>query len=211
MSCSSWQRVLPHGDCESSTPCCTSGLFETTAVVLGLMWLWRSVSRHSKRTLLLIDAEAVLRATAKGNSCAPFIRRGEMRVAVLLLASDLQSYYGYIPSEENPADTPSRGVIRPWRRQRKGRKVTVECSSHALSTDASRPRPVLFAARLSTGGGEHLPCRCLGHCCFEFYLSWRRSWASRSLSLSLSLFRCVWLRLYGSGVFRWLCATVMVI
>ena len=46
-----------------------------------------------------------------------------MRVAALLLAGDLQPYYGYIPSEENPADTPSRGVIRPWRQLQKGTKA----------------------------------------------------------------------------------------
>ena len=100
-----------------------SGSLETTAVVLGLRWLLRSATRHSKRTLLLIDAQAVLGATAKGRSSAPSIRRGVMRVAALLLAGDLQPYYGYIPSEENPADTPSRGVIRPWRRSHKGTKA----------------------------------------------------------------------------------------
>ena len=97
-----------------------SGSLETTAVVLALRWLLRKASRHSRRTLLLIDAQAVVGAVAKGRSSAPSIRRGVMRVAALMLAGDLQPYYGYIPSEENPADTPSRGVWRQWRRQRRG-------------------------------------------------------------------------------------------
>ena len=97
-----------------------SGSLETTAVVLGLHWLLRSTKHHSKRTLLLIDAQAVLGAVAKGRSSAPTVRRGVMRVAALLLAGDLQAYYGYVPSEENPADTPSRGIVRDWRRQRRG-------------------------------------------------------------------------------------------
>ena len=96
-----------------------SGSLETTAVILSLRWLLRKASRHSRRTLLLIDAQAVVGAVAKGRSSAPSIKHGVMRVAALLLAGDLQPYYGYIPSEENPADTPSRGVWRTWRRQRR--------------------------------------------------------------------------------------------
>ena len=95
-----------------------SGSLETTAVVLGLRWLLRSSTRHSKRALLMIDAQAVLGATAKGRTSAPTIRRGVMRVGALLLAGNIQPYFGYIPSEENPADTPSRGIVRKWRRQR---------------------------------------------------------------------------------------------
>ena len=68
----------------------------------------------------MIDAQAVLGAVAKGRSSAPTVRRGVMRVAALLLAGDVHAYYGYVPSEENPADTPSRGVWRQWRRQRRG-------------------------------------------------------------------------------------------
>ena len=100
-----------------------SGSLETTAVVLALRWLLRKASRHSRRTLLLIDAQAVVGAVAKGRSSAPSIRRGVMRVAALMLAGDLQPYYGFIPSEENPADTPSRGILRSWRRQRRGTRA----------------------------------------------------------------------------------------
>ena len=109
-----------------------SGSLETTAVVLGLRWLLRSSRRHGKRTLLLIDAQAVLGATAKGRSSAPSIRRGVMRVAALLLAGDLQPYFGYIPSEENPADTPSRGVVRRWRRQKLGTTASDHVRKHHL-------------------------------------------------------------------------------
>ena len=97
-----------------------SGSLETTAVVLGLRWLLRSSARHSRRALFMIDTQAVLGAVAKARSSAPTVRRGVMRVAALLLAGDIQPYYGYVPSEENPADTPSRGVWRKWRRQRRG-------------------------------------------------------------------------------------------
>ena len=111
-----------------------SGSLETTAVVLALRWLLRKASRHARRTLLLIDAQAVVGAVAKGRSSAPSIRRGVMRVAALLLAGDLQPYYGYIPSEENPADTPSRGVWRTWRRQRRGTRASGEVRKRHLKT-----------------------------------------------------------------------------
>ena len=111
-----------------------SGSLETTAVVLGLRWLLRCASRHSKRTLLLIDAQAVLGAAAKGRSSAPSIRRGVMRIAAHLLAGNIQPYYGYIPSEENPADTPSRGVWREWRRQRRGALAKTQVRKRHIKT-----------------------------------------------------------------------------
>ena len=95
-----------------------SGSLEASGVSLGLRWLLRSASRHSKRTLLLVDARAVLGAVAKGRSSAPTIRRELMRIAGLLLAGDLHLHLAYIPSEHNPADAPSRGIVHKWRRGR---------------------------------------------------------------------------------------------
>ena len=41
-----------------------------------------------------------------------------MRVAALQLAGDLLLKLVYVPSEDNPADAPSRGVVRRWRQRR---------------------------------------------------------------------------------------------
>ena len=97
-----------------------SGSLEATGVELGLQWILRSSARHGRRTLLLIDARAVLGAVAKGRSSARTIRRNLMRIAALVLAGDLLVHVAYIPSEDNPADTPSRGVREKWRRHRQG-------------------------------------------------------------------------------------------
>ena len=92
-----------------------SGTLEATGLALALRWTLRSTQRHGKRTLLLVDARTVLGAASKGRSSAPTLRRQMMRVGALTLAGDLHLYFGYIPSEENPADAPSRGIVRRWR------------------------------------------------------------------------------------------------
>ena len=48
-----------------------SGMLEAHAVTLSLRWLLRSVGRHSRRTVLLIDATAVCGAVSKGRSLLP--------------------------------------------------------------------------------------------------------------------------------------------
>lgn len=117
-----------------------SGSLEAVGVALALRWLLRAASRHSRRTLFLIDAQTVLGAVAKGRSSAPTIRRDTMRVAALLLAGDVQPYYAYAPSEDNPADAPSRGIMRRWRRQQLGQ--TWRRAGSAAARRATAPRGV---------------------------------------------------------------------
>ena len=40
-----------------------------------------------------------------------------MIIAALQLAGDLHLHLVYVPSEDNPADAPSRGIVRRWRRR----------------------------------------------------------------------------------------------
>ena len=60
---------------------------------------------------------AVKGALQKGRSSAPSIRREVSRIAALTLAGGLNITYLYVPSEYNPADDPSRGVVVPRRRR----------------------------------------------------------------------------------------------
>ena len=92
-----------------------SGALEAHAVSLSLRWLLRSVHRHSKRTVLLVDATAVCGALAKGRSSSPTLKHELRRIAALAIAGDLWIRVVYIPSEDNPADAPSRGIVRKWR------------------------------------------------------------------------------------------------
>ena len=89
-----------------------SGALEAHGVTLSLRWLLRSPGRHSKRTTLLIDARAVLGAVGKGRSSAPTIAREIRKIGAHILAGDLLIKAAYIPSEKNPADAPSRGIVR---------------------------------------------------------------------------------------------------
>ena len=95
-----------------------SGSLEAHGVVLGLRWLLRSPRRHSRRTPVLIDALTVLGASVKGRSSAPSIHYHIREIASLILAGDFVYRPVYIPSEENPADAPSRGIIRRWTTKR---------------------------------------------------------------------------------------------
>jgi len=95
-----------------------AGALEAEAVTLALRWILRSASRHGRRTTLLVDAKAVIGAVARGRSSAPSIRRAIMRTAALAIGGDLLLHVVYVPSEENPADAPSRGKRAPRRATR---------------------------------------------------------------------------------------------
>ena len=109
-----------------------SGALETHAVTLSLRWLLRARCRHSRRTVLLIDAKSFLGAVAKGRSSAPSLRRELQTIAAYILAGDLLLRPLYIPSEDNPADAPSRGIVRRWRQRRQptARKAIIDGVAH---------------------------------------------------------------------------------
>jgi hypothetical protein len=94
------------------------GSLEASGLVLLLRWLARSKKHHSCRVPLLVDAQAVLGAAAKGRTSACSIKRDLRKIAALTLASDMFAAYVYIPSEENPADAPSRGVVKKITKKR---------------------------------------------------------------------------------------------
>ena len=89
-----------------------SGVMELKGVLLSLRWLLRSAARHSKRIVMLIDAKAALSAVAKGRTSAPAFQRTLCSIDALLLAGNVLLRPVYIPSEDNPADAPSRGRRR---------------------------------------------------------------------------------------------------
>ena len=100
-----------------------SGAMEAHAVLLLVQWALRSASRFNRRLLVLIDAKAVLYAVLKGRSSAPTLKPVMRRIAAHCLAGGLLLYPLYVPSENNPADGPSRGLRR---RPQVRRKVAKE-------------------------------------------------------------------------------------
>ena len=85
-----------------------SGALEATGVTLAVRWILRDRRRHGKRVAMLVDAQAVLGAAARGRSSAKTFGREIKRLAALALGGDLLIRYIYIPSEDNPGDAPSR-------------------------------------------------------------------------------------------------------
>ena len=64
------------------------------------------------------------------------LKREIMRIAALQLAGDILLKLVYVPSEDNPADAPSRGVVRRWRR----RPVCVPRSKKQLAAAGAQRR-----------------------------------------------------------------------
>eukprot|EP00931_Biecheleriopsis_adriatica_P092086 TRINITY_DN6590_c0_g2_i2.p1 TRINITY_DN6590_c0_g2~~TRINITY_DN6590_c0_g2_i2.p1 ORF type:complete len:417 (-),score=44.86 TRINITY_DN6590_c0_g2_i2:597-1742(-) len=86
-----------------------SGSLEAQALLLAVKWLLRTPRIFHPRLPVLIDAKAVLGAASKGRTSAPGIRGAIRKIGALLLASDCLLRLVYVPSEDNPADDPSRG------------------------------------------------------------------------------------------------------
>ena len=106
-----------------------SGALEMESVRLALLRLTRSSRLHGHRGVLLVDAQVGGFALRKGRSSATTIWRGCCAVAALELAADLKLVFPYLPSESNPADYPSRGVVRKRHVKRKkdsGRLAVLE-------------------------------------------------------------------------------------
>ena len=83
---------------------------EATALLLLVQWLLRAERRHNTRVPVLVDAKSVLGAVAKGRSSAPTLKKTVRRLAAHVLAGNLALRPIYVPSEDNPADEPSRGL-----------------------------------------------------------------------------------------------------
>ena len=86
---------------------------ESGALCMGLRQVLRSGRRHRSRCFVLLDSQALIHAVRKGRSGASNFWHGSRMLASMLLACEVQLHCGYIPSAFNPADGPSRGLIRP--------------------------------------------------------------------------------------------------
>ena len=92
-----------------ATKAASPGELEAFGLVMTARWVARSQANHGHRVVVLVDAKAVLGAAAKGRSSAPSIAIHMRRLAALSLASGVLLRFVYVPSEDNPADAPSRG------------------------------------------------------------------------------------------------------
>jgi len=108
-----------------------SGGLEATALELAMDLLSRDGSAHASRVTFLVDARAVLFAAEKGRSSSQTLRRPLRRIAALTLACGWLAHFAYVPSESNPADAPSRGVVPGKDKARQTRRLTLGTNGRA--------------------------------------------------------------------------------
>ena len=86
-------------------------MLEARASLFAVRRLMRKVDNLGKRHLILTDSLTAACAFSKGRSQSPRMRTVVQRVSALLLAGGLVCRW--LPSEWNPADSPSRGGWKP--------------------------------------------------------------------------------------------------
>jgi hypothetical protein len=85
---------------------------EGAAAVLGLRWALSTPSTIGSRVLLLSDSSVIVSALAKGRSSSR-VAQAARRFAALQLAAAVRVTLVWIPTDKNPADSPSRLFGRP--------------------------------------------------------------------------------------------------
>ena len=130
---------------------------EAIAVTLATRRMTRAVRHHSCRSVVLVDVQALMFALRKGRSSSSAFKVQLQKVAALNLCADVAATYGYIPTSCNPADPPSRGVVRRRDRIRKYEPVP----NKYLNLN-SQARRALRHLRASSARGLPECLRCKG-------------------------------------------------
>lgn len=81
---------------------------ELRAVLTTVRWRLEHQHWHRQRFVHLTDNMVCLRALSRGRSSSRKLRRVLSRINALLLASCCHPLWGYVHTEQNPADRPSR-------------------------------------------------------------------------------------------------------
>ena len=81
---------------------------ELRAILTALRWRIEHCQHFSTRFIHLTDSLVCLHALTHGRSSSKKLRRPMSRLNALVLASGTQPLWGYVHTEQNPADRPSR-------------------------------------------------------------------------------------------------------
>ena len=87
-------------------------VLELQAVLNGLKWRLRKSTNGRCRVLHLIDNQVVCSIIAKGRSSSLRLKRGLKKLNSLVLASGVVLAVGYVATDSNPSDIPSRWAGR---------------------------------------------------------------------------------------------------
>ena len=98
---------------------------ELRAIFTTLKWRIEHQLQHNCRMIHLTDSLVCLHALCRGRSSSRKLRRTMSRINSLILAANIQPVWGYIHTDQNPADKPSRwgqrGVKTKFRDAKKTR------------------------------------------------------------------------------------------
>ena len=87
-------------------------VLELRAVLTSIKYRVEVLHQQDLRCVHLVDSLVVLHALTRGRSSSRKMRRTMMRVNAYLLASGLQPLWGYVSTDQNPADRPSRRYVK---------------------------------------------------------------------------------------------------
>ena len=83
-------------------------VLEMRAILTTIRWRIEKKQMRKKRFIHLTDSLVCLHALSRGRSSSRKLRRTICRINALLLVSGCQPFWGYIHTDQNPADKPSR-------------------------------------------------------------------------------------------------------
>jgi hypothetical protein len=87
-------------------------VLEAQAVFDFLRAFAKNMNNHKQKKLCLIDSQAALGVLTKGRSSSHQLNFVLRRLAAVSRASRISLMYGWVPSEGNPADGPSRWATK---------------------------------------------------------------------------------------------------
>lgn len=87
-------------------------VLELRSILTSLKWRVEHRLHSGVRLLHLTDSLVCLHCLTRGRSSSRKLRRTLSRINALILASNLQPVWGYIHTDQNPADKPSRWGVK---------------------------------------------------------------------------------------------------
>ena len=87
-------------------------VLELRAVLTSIRHRAEELQQKQLRCIHLTDSLVVLHALTRGRSSSKKMRRTLMRLNSILLATGLHPLWGYVETHQNPADRPSRRVVK---------------------------------------------------------------------------------------------------
>ena len=97
-------------------------VLELQAVVHSMQWRLRKLNGFRNRVLHLVDNQVVASVITKGRSSSFRLKRSIQKLSSLVLAGELRLAIGYVATDDNPSDIPSRWASKKGKKNSTGRK-----------------------------------------------------------------------------------------